>query len=228
MFLRNGVDFALAGRGYRDKSIHLAFLGANAEPDAQEPLAGHSNYFLGNDPSRWIRNVSLYSDIRYSELYRGISLDFYGNGQELEHDFRIDPGADPSQIAFRLGGASIVQLSPAGDIEIQSAHDVLTLHKPVAYQLSSNGRLPVDAKFILSSDGTVRFRVGAYDNRRPLVIDPVIVFASYLGGTGTDLATAITTDTSGMFWSSVPQLRPISRRRMPFSRLWGPTARAYL
>jgi hypothetical protein len=197
MFLRNGVDFALAGPDLRDKNIHLAFLGANAEPDAQEPLAGHSNYFLGNDSSRWIRNVSLYSDIRYNELYHGVSLDFYGNGQELEHDFHVDPGADPSQIAFRLGDVSKIKLSDAGEIEIQSAHGVLTLRKPIAYQTLADGRHNVDAKFLLSSDGTVRFAIGRYDARRPLVIDPVYVFSTYLGGTGTDQTAGVTADASG-------------------------------
>jgi hypothetical protein len=197
MFLRNAVDFAVAGPDYRDQTIHLAFVGANAEPDAQEPLTGHSNYFFGNDATRWIRNVSLYSDIRYSELYRGISLDFYGNGQELEHDFRVDPGADPSQIAFRLGESSRVELSPSGDIEIHTTHGLLRLRKPIAYQTVADERHNVDAKFLLSPDGAVRFAIGSYDTRRPLVIDPVFVFSTYLGGTGSDQTAGVTADASG-------------------------------
>lgn len=198
MFQDNGVDFALTGPDYRDKPIHLTFLGGHAGPDALEPLAGHSNYFLGRNSSQWIRNVPLYSRIEYNALYRGISLDFYGNGRELEHDFRVDPGADPSQIAFRLSGALRMRLSPAGEIEIASAHGVLTLRRPVAYQILNGGRRDVNAKFLLSSDNTVRFAFGTYDARQPLVIDPVYVFSTYLGGsTGADEAAAVTTDASG-------------------------------
>jgi hypothetical protein len=122
----------------------------------------------------------------------------FSNGQELEHDFRVDPGTDSSQIAFRLGEGSQIKLSPAGDIEIQSAHGVLTLRKPVAYQTLADKRHNVDAKFLLSSDGAVHFAIGSYDTRSPLVIDPVFVFSAYLGGsTGADEAAAVTTDVNG-------------------------------
>jgi hypothetical protein len=197
MFLRNAVDFHLAGREYHDRTIHLTFVGAHADPEAQGPLTGHSNYFLGRDPTGWIRNVSLYSDIRYRELYRGISLDFYGNGQELEHDFRVDAGADPSQIAFQLGEVSKTRLSATGDIEFRSDHGVLRLRKPVAYQTLADGRHHVDAQFLVSPDGTIRFSIGRYDPRHTLVIDPVFVFSTYLGGTGTDQAAGVTADANG-------------------------------
>lgn len=198
MFVRDGVDFVLAGPDYRDKAIHLRFLGADAGPDALDPLAGHSNYFLGSDSSRWIRNVPLYSKIDYQGIYRGVSLSFYGNGEELEHDFRVDPGADPSQIAFRIDGPSEMRISPDGNLEIHSAHGVLTLRKPIAYQMLAQRRQPVDAKFLLSSGNRVRFAIGTYDTERPLIIDPVYVFSSYLGGsTGADEISGVATDANG-------------------------------
>ena len=198
MFVRDGVDFFLGGPGQRDKAIRLKFLEGNADPVALQPLAGHSNYLLGSDSSQWVRNVPLYSEIDYSEIYNGVSLRFYGNGLDLEHDFNIAPGADPSRIAFRLDGASDLQVSSTGDLEIRTAHGRLTLRKPIAYQLLAGNRHPVDAKFLLSHDGTVRFDIGEYDRRRPLVIDPVYVFSSYLGGsTGSDEISAVTTDASG-------------------------------
>lgn len=197
MFVRNGVDFLLTDPNYRDKGIHLRFLGADAQPDPLEPLAAHSNYFFGRDTSRWIHNVPLYSKIEYNAIYRGISLDFYGNAQELEHDFRVEPGADPSQIAFQLTGASRVRLSRAGDVEIKSAHGALTLRKPIAYQTLNGERRNVDSKFLLSPDGTVRFAIGKYDTLSPLVIDPVFVFSTYLSGSGQSVPTGVTTDGSG-------------------------------
>jgi hypothetical protein len=197
MFLENGADLALCGMSGCDEKLALTFVGAHSVPEPTSALTGRVNYFLGNDSARWIRNIPLSSVIEYKELYPGISLSFYGNGEELEHDFRIAPGSDPSRIAFRFDGATRIDLTSDGGLEIHTANSALTLKKPVAWQQADTVHTPVDAGFVQNSDGSIRFRVGAYDRKFPLVIDPVIVFSSYLGGTGTDLATAITTDASG-------------------------------
>jgi hypothetical protein len=197
MFSANGVDLALCGKSGCDEKLALTFAGAHSVPESASALTGHANYFLGNNSARWIRNIPLSSMIEYKELYPGISLSFYGNSQELEHDFRIAPGADPSRIALRIDGARRIDQTGDGGLEVHTANGSLTLRRPVAYQETDTGRTPVDAQFLLSGDGSIQFRLGAYDRRRPLVIDPVIVFSSYLGGTGTDLATAITTDANG-------------------------------
>ena len=197
MFFANGADLALCGKSGCDEKLVLTFVGAHSVPESTSTLTAYANYFLGNDSARWIRSIPLSSVIEYKDLYPGISLSFYGNGQELEHDFRIVPGADPSRIALRFDGSTRVDQAGDGSLEIHTANGALTLKKPIAYQQTDRDRTPVDAGFVLSSDGSIRFRIGAYDRRRPLVIDPVIVFASYLGGTGTDLATGITTDASG-------------------------------
>jgi Protein of unknown function (DUF1573)/Abnormal spindle-like microcephaly-assoc'd, ASPM-SPD-2-Hydin/Beta-propeller repeat len=193
-FFRNAVDFAFAGDARLERGIGITLLGADAEPIGRYPLAGQANYFLGNDSKRWIRKVPLYSTVEYRNLYRGISLSFYGNGRELEHDFEVEAGADPSQIAFRVHGAKSVELVRDGDLLIQSEVGSLRLRRPVAYQTTETGRQAVDATFIVAKDGTVQFSVGSYDHKRSLVIDPVFVFATYLGGTGTDVITAVTTD----------------------------------
>lgn len=197
MFLANSVDLALCGKNGCDEKLAMTFVGADSVPEPRSALTGHANYFLGNDSARWIRNIPLSSAIEYKELYPGVSLTFYGNGQELEHDFRIAPGADPSRIALRFDGAARIDLSGDGSLEIRTANGGLTLKRPVAYQLTETDRVPVDVGFLRAEDGSIRFRIGAYDQKRPLVIDPVIVFSSYLGGTGTDLAAAVTTDASG-------------------------------
>lgn len=196
-FSSKGADFVLANSAGRANTVHMSFVGGHTEPWAEKATGGHANYFIGSDPSRWLHNVPLYSALNYSDLYRGISLTFYGNGQELEHDFTVSPGIDPSQIAFEFGDASRVTLANNGDLVVRSGDDSLRIKKPVAYQIGAAGRDPVDATFIVAKDGTVRFGVGRYDRSRSLVIDPIFVFATYLGGTGTDVITGITTDTSG-------------------------------
>jgi hypothetical protein len=195
LFSRNGMDVVL--RANSEHPLHIEFAGGNADPQGMHSLTGHTNYLLGSDTSRWIRNVPLFSEIDYTELYRGVSLSFYGNDRELEHDFRVAPGSDPSQIVLRIKGTSGLSVQPGGDLAINSPSGTVIFRKPVAYQLSSNGKESVPATFRLSKNGDIRFDIGAYDHSRSLVIDPVIVFSTYLAGTGTDAIAAITTDASG-------------------------------
>jgi hypothetical protein len=194
LFSERGVKFVLNGRSAQP--IEVGFVGAQTPPQGTELLAGHANYFLGNDPSRWIRGVALFSALEYSNLYRGIDLRFYGNGQELEHDFVVHAGADPASIALNVSGAEKVTLAPNGDMQMESSAGVLSIKRPVAYEVVNGNKRPVEARFVLA-DHQVRFAVAEYDHSRDLVIDPVYVFASYLGGTGTDVITAVTTDAGG-------------------------------
>ena len=196
-FSRNSVYFSLAGSHDATSNLRLELLGGEANPEGKGALTGHSNYFSGNDASRWIRNVPLYSAIEYDEIAPGISLSFYGNGSELEHDFRVEPGADVSRIRFRIEGASSVDISAGGDLEIHASSGVLQFRKPTAYQDLPTGRAAVDASFRVGSDGVVGFSVSKFDRAQPLIIDPVFVFSSYLAGTGTDAIQAVTTDSSG-------------------------------
>jgi hypothetical protein len=197
MFLANGVDFSLCGKNGCDEKLTMSFAGGHSVPESTSTLAGHVNYFLGEDPAKWITNVPLSSAIEYKELYPGVSLTFYGNGKELEHDFRVAPGADVKRIALRLDGAIRIDQARDGSLEIHTANGALTLKKPAAYQEKGKTRIAVDASFLRLRDGSIGFRLGAYDAQRPLVIDPVIVFSTYLGGTGADFATAVTTDANG-------------------------------
>ena len=196
-FLRNGVDLLVPTSNQAGRLVHLALVGGEADPKGQDLLQGRTNYLRGNDPSHWIKGVSDYRAVQYKDVYRGISLSFYGNGAQLEHDFELDAGADPSQIAFRLDGAERVDLTKEGNLEVHLGKGTLTLRKPIAYQEGDFARRHVDAAFLLSDDGEIRFRLGEYDTNRPLVIDPVFTFSTYLAGTGTDTINAVTTDKSG-------------------------------
>ena len=194
LFSKSGVKFILNGRG--SQPIEVEFVKAGGGPRGRKPLQGHANYFLGNDASRWVRNVPLFSSVEFDDLYRGIDLNFYGNGQELEHDFVVHSGADPSAIQMVVNGAEKVLLRPGGDLQFESNAGNLTLKSPIAYQFVAGKKRSVAARFVVANN-LIQFSVGAYDHSRDLVIDPVFVFATYLGGTGTDVITAVTTDSSG-------------------------------
>ena len=195
MFSAGGVEFRPAG--HKAPGVRMLLLGANVEPQGKDPLEGRSNYLIGADVSKWIRNIPHYGQIEYDHLYSGISLAFYGNGNALEHDYQVAPGGDPSQILFRFDGGTDISIAAEGDLKIRAPGQVLTLRKPVAYQMGESGRLVVEAQFVLGKDGSVGFQVGAYDRTRMLVIDPVFVFSSYLGGSGNDTVGAVTTDAAG-------------------------------
>src|SRR3569833_1024061 len=197
LFASRGVDFVMTDKAHHRSTVRMTFAGAQSEPQAEEALKGHANYFIGNDPSRWLRNVPLSASVAYKELYPGISASFYGNGEELEYDFVVNPGADPAQIGVAFTGAASMSQTDHGDLLLRSAGGDLTLRKPIAYQIIGDARRSIDASLVANDHGAVHFKLGTYDHTLPVVIDPVYVFSSYLGGTGGDFATAVTTDSAG-------------------------------
>ena len=172
----------------------------NGRATALEPLSrlpGRSNYIYGRDRKKWRLNVPHFSQIRYREVWPGIDLIFYGTRGRAEYDFVVKPGADPTRIAFTLEGADKLWLGSKGDLHLQVPGGELTHRKPLVYQLRADGgREPVKGSYKLVQR-TVRFELGNYDPARPLTIDPVLTFATFLGGTGTDEAEAIAVDSSG-------------------------------
>ena len=159
-----------------------------------EPLPGKSNYFLGSDPAKWHTNVPTYSKVKYSGVYPGIDLVYYGNQQQLEYDFVIAPNADPKQARLHFAGASKLKLNHDGDLEIIAKDGEIAFHKPVVYQMKDGQRQPVDGNFKLLAKNIVGFELGSYDRSRELVVDPVLAYSTYLGGTEAEFARAIAVD----------------------------------
>jgi hypothetical protein len=197
-FQKDGVRLKLLPGKENDSQVCMRLVGAreDAAIAGDGAFAGHTNYLLGSDPVHWLRGLPNYSAVRYSRIYSGTDLVFYGNGGALEHDFELQPGADPARIAFRLENAQSVTLENDGNLRIELADGAITFKRPVAYQMVASGRRSVDADFVVGSDGTVRFRLGSYDTTEKLVIDPVLSFATYLSSLAPD-ANLIATDASG-------------------------------
>ncbi|MGA9751411.1 MAG: PKD domain-containing protein [Acidobacteriota bacterium] len=173
---------------------------AGSSPDAamtgSDLLPGRSAYLLGNDPSRWHTDVPSYAKVRWREAYPGIDVLFYGRDRRLEFDFVLKPGADPARIALVPAGAGSLTLSPEGDLTIGAGSGVLLLKRPQCYQVLDGRRVPVKGQFRLER-GRVGLRLGPYDRSRPLVVDPVLVYSTYLGGSGDDTAYAVTVNAAG-------------------------------
>ena len=164
--------------------VGMRLLGARGsdQPVGEKRLPGFVNYFRGNDPKHWRTHIETFAEVRYPRTYPGVDLVYYGNEGKLEYDFVVSPGADPTVIRLAIEGA-IPRIDADGDLILRIAHRELRFRKPVVYQPSADGRDPVKGRFILAGNKEIRFGLGSYDRRRPLVIDPVLVYSSYLGGT---------------------------------------------
>jgi hypothetical protein len=175
--------------------MKLAGANSNAVINAAEPLPGKSNYFIGNDPSKWRHGIPHYARVRYEDVYPGINLVFYGKQGQLEYDFQVSPGADPSRAQLEFNGAKRIKLED-GALVITTDHGSLRLEAPRVYQEVNGTKQPVEAGFVLRGRNRAGFDIGAYDRSRELIIDPTLNFATYFGGTGDEHASSIAVDGS--------------------------------
>ncbi|HEX8456242.1 MAG TPA: Calx-beta domain-containing protein [Pyrinomonadaceae bacterium] len=191
---------ATAADGQETKVLRVRLDGANRSPRVAglERQKGLINYLVGDDPSRWRVGVATYAKISYSEIYPGIDLVYYGNQRELEFDFVVAPGADARPIRLAFGGAERVDVSPEGELKVRVGGEELVLRKPVIYQTDDTGRrVEVAGGYQLRGRNEVAFNVGRYDAGRPLVIDPVVVYSTFLGGSGGETGYGIAVDATG-------------------------------
>jgi hypothetical protein len=163
----------------------------------EDPQPGKVNYFFGNNPALWHTSVPTYGRVRYKNVYPGIDLVYYGNRQQLEYDFAVAPGADPTRIQFAISGAEQIQIGEAGDLILTTAAGELHFQTPILYQESAGQRIPVQGGFVLTDANHIGFQLANYDSSKPLVIDPVLLYSTYLGGSGADQATGIAVDSTG-------------------------------
>ena len=179
--------------------VEMNLVGGNphARLIAEDSQRGKVNYFLGKDPSKWISNVPLYGRVNYKEVYPGVDLAFHGAGQQLEFDYLVSPGADPSHIALSFHGADSLHTDNSGNLVLATSAGPLQLNKPVAFQAKNGVRELVDAKFVVTAKNQVTFELGSYDHNRELVIDPTLFYSTYFGGDGADYASGIAVDGSG-------------------------------
>ncbi len=179
-------------------AVEMKLSGANQAPSlaALDLLPGKSNYLLGNDPHKWRTGVPQFARVRYENVYPGINLVFYGDQGQLEYDFQVAPGADPAQAELEFRGADEVQLE-AGALVIRTGQGRVSFQAPRVYQEIAGERRPVDGKFVLRGANCAGFAIGSYDRSRELIIDPILTFSTYFGGTGDERATSVAVDGTG-------------------------------
>jgi len=214
-------------------TLQLQFLGANhaSQVVSVDQQAGRVNYLIGNDPAEWHKDIPTFSSILYKQLYPGIDLQYDGATGQLKGTYLIAPGVDPTRIHWRHTGAETVKIDPSsGELHISlAASSLVTLieQAPVAWQEINRQRVPVDARYVIASDASVHFALGSYDSAYPLVIDPTLTYASYLGGNSADYAYDIAVDAQGNFYitgatgsTDFPLANPLQSTRIGFGDLF--------
>jgi uncharacterized repeat protein (TIGR01451 family) len=179
--------------------VTMTLVGADPSSGVQgvDQLPGKVNYFLGSDPSQWRTDVSTFAKVQYTNVYPAINIVYYGNQGQLEYDFIVNPGANPNQIVLHYDGVQSMQLDSSGDLVLGTSGGNVVLQKPTLYQSENGVRQSVQGSFLIQPGGNVQFTVGSYDRSQPLVIDPILVYSTYFGGTGDDQALAVAVDNQG-------------------------------
>lgn len=183
------------GKDARKRPIRMRLVDANARAAASplDRLPGTVAYFLGSDPSKWRTGIATYGKLEYRAVYPGVDVIYYGNGRELEYDFRLAAGSDPGRIRLQFEGGSRPAVLGSGELAVGD----LRQPRPVAYQTVNGVRATVDCRYVVRADGQVGVALGAYDRSQPLTIDPVLRYASYLGGTVNEAVTSLKVDAAG-------------------------------
>lgn len=179
--------------------LKMRLVGANAEASGhgEQPTLGHSHYLRGNNPAAWQTEVPHVGSVRYEAVYPGIDLVYYGNPHHLEYDFVVAPGTDPQVITMDFDGAAQQHIDEQGNLVLSFADGDVQFKAPVTYQEIDGERHAVESAFAVHRDETVGFELGSYDPTQPLIIDPEVVYATYLGGVGQDEAYGVAADDNG-------------------------------
>ena len=148
------------------------------------PLPGHSSYFIGNDPSKWRTGVPQYAKVRYADVYPGVDLVYYGASRNAEYDFVVKPGGDPGRIHLAYSGMEKMELAADGALVFRFGEHELRQHRPRVYQSIGGHRVELAASYTVTGN-EVGFAVARYDKGHPLVIDPVLEYSNFVGGSST-------------------------------------------
>ena len=179
--------------------MHLAMGNTRAAATGEHPQTGRSSYFRGKDPEKWITDVQHFSSVRYEEVYPGIDLRYYGNRRLLEYDFIVAANVDPGTISLEFQGIERIEVIESGALvlTLPGTGGQVRFAPPVSYQQIDGVRRPVESRYLLSGREQVAFALGPYDASHTLVIDPVLAYGTYLGGSAGERGYTLEADGAG-------------------------------
>ncbi len=204
-------------------TLKAALIGANPHPRSRGDSLTESrcNYFYGNEPNGWRSNVPNYRAVVLEDIYPGIDLVYYGTGGRAEYDFRVKTGADYSKIKIEYQGSTGVSVASDGTLVVTTPWGEIREQAPVVYQDAAQVRRKISSEYQINADHSFGFRLGPeFDPSLPTVIDPVLIYSTYLGGTLNDGGRGIAVDPSGAvyvtgetFSANFPTLDPYQPSR---------------
>ena len=191
------ADHTAAGKDIKAFTLKETLVGASiTNPKGDDRSQTKVNYFIGNDKSKWKTNISTYNTVSLGEVYKGIEMSLKAYGKTMEKVFMVNPGADPKAIKLKMEGASALKVNDKGELVLEAGLGVVRFSEPVAYQERNGRKQNVKVAYYLDKDN-YGFRVDQYDKSLPIIIDPVLSYSSYLGGSDVEEGWDITVDTIG-------------------------------
>ncbi len=210
---------SLRRKGGSTGVVRIKFVGASRQvtPVALDPHSGKSNYFIGNNPDRWHIGIPHFGRVLYKSLYPGIDLVLYGNQRQLEYDLVVAPGADPRVVRLVFEGAETVKLDSQGGLVARvDGYGEIRQRLPWIYQEADGVRKSVRGGCVMTGKREIGYQIDAYDRSRPLIVDPVMSYSTFLGGRGLEGPSGIAVDASGSFYvtgttssTNFPTVNPI-------------------
>jgi hypothetical protein len=179
--------------------IDITFPGATPNTDiiGEGGKEGISNYFIGNNPKKWIKDIPNYKEIQYKNLYPGIGLIFSGNQKNLEFSFVVNKNANPENIKMQISGANKIYTDKQGNLILSTKQGKVIYKRLIIYQNIKGIKKQVFGKYVLNKKGIITIALGSYDKTKQLIIDPYLVYSTYLGGSNYDYGDGIAVDSSG-------------------------------
>jgi len=167
----------------KQEVIHLNFIGSNDIDEIVKtgPSIHYFNFLKGNDPSKWVSDVHGFDAATLIDFYDGIDMKVVNKGGQFKYEFVVSVGADPNQVALKYDGHKAIKIRENGALEITSRLGIIYEEKPYAYQIIDGIKIEVSCNFQFNSERGVNFALGSYDHSLELIVDPILVFASYNG-----------------------------------------------
>ncbi|HZL14416.1 MAG TPA: hypothetical protein VFC85_09795, partial [Verrucomicrobiae bacterium] len=203
------------------RAVQMQFIGANpnAKISGGSEFSGKINYLTGNNPAQWRSQIPTFAQVCVGQIYSGINLIYYGNQRQLEYDFTLAPGANPNAIAIRFDGADKISVNAGGELVLKLGGNEIIQPAPEIYQTAKGARKEISGGYKILDKRTVAFSIGKYDSAQPLVIDPILSYSTYFGGTLGETAWAIALDKndSSIYVAGETFSQHFTTNNLPFS-----------
>jgi hypothetical protein len=197
-----GAKFVLRKASGQTATARLQFVGARASASVsgRSELSGRVNYLVGNNPAQWQTRVPAYARVAAENIYPGVNVVYYGNERQLEYDLDLAAGVDPKTVVLHFEGADKISVNATGELVVNLNGEEIVQHRPVIYQELGTTRQEISGGYQVLDAHTATFALGDYDHNRALVIDPIISFSTYFGGSLGENGNAIAVDTNGYIY----------------------------